>query len=92
MRTCLLSQVVQAQVGHDAVDPGIEGAFEAEIADALVRLQKGFLINVLGFVFRAGKVHGQPEDGLVVVPHQLLEGSAIATLRFADQQAVVDAA
>jgi hypothetical protein len=37
-------------------------------------------------------MHGQPKHRLVVMPHQLLKGSAIATLRFADQQAVVDAA
>jgi hypothetical protein len=30
-------------------------------------------------------MNGQPEHGLVVVPHQLLEGSTIAALRFADQ-------
>jgi hypothetical protein len=32
----------------------------------------------------------QPQHRLVVTSHQLLEGSAIATLRFADQQSVVD--
>ena len=88
----LLPQVVQAKIGHDAVDPGVEGALEAEVAHALVRLQKGILINVLGFVLRPGEVHGQPEDRLVVVPHQLLEGGAIAALRFADQQRVINTA
>jgi hypothetical protein len=28
---------------------------------------------------------GQAKHGLVVVPHQLLEGGAITALRFADQ-------
>ena len=37
-------------------------------------------------------MHGQPQHRLVIVPHQLLKGGAIATLRFADQQTVVDAA
>jgi hypothetical protein len=32
----------------------------------------------------------QSQYRLVVTPHQLLEGSAIATLRLADQQSVVD--
>ena len=82
--------MVEAEIGHDAVDPGVEGALEAEVAHALVRLQERFLINVLGFVLRSGEMHGQPENGLVVMPHQLLEGSAIAALRFADQQRVID--
>ena len=37
-------------------------------------------------------MHGQPQHRLIVVPHQLLEGGAIAALRFADQQRVVDTA
>jgi hypothetical protein len=37
-------------------------------------------------------VHRQAEDSLVVVPHQFLEGGAIAALRFADQQRVINTA
>jgi hypothetical protein len=58
----------------------------------LYAFKKGVLINVLGFVLRARQVHGQPEDSLVVVPHQLLEGGAVAALRLADQQRVIDTA
>jgi hypothetical protein len=75
------AQVIQTKVGHDAIDPGIERTFKAETAKVPVGLEKCLLINILGFGVRAGKVHGQSQHGLVVVPHQLLEGSAVAALR-----------
>src|SRR3981081_826607 len=78
-------QMIQAKISHDAVNPGVKGAFKAKIADALVGLQEGSLLSFPGFMIRAGEVNREPEHGLVVVPHQFLEGSAIAALRFADQ-------
>src|SRR5580658_3786611 len=80
-----LSQVIKTKIGHDAVDPGIKRALETKIADALVRLQESFLVNILGFGFRAGEMESQPQHCLVVVPHQLLESGATAALRLADQ-------
>src|SRR5262245_53526482 len=49
------SQMIQAEVGHDAVDPGIERTFEAEVTHALVCLQERVLINVLRLVFRSAQ-------------------------------------
>ena len=40
----------------DAVDPSVKGALKAKIADALVRLQESFLVDILGFGFRAGEM------------------------------------
>jgi hypothetical protein len=77
--------MIKTQIGHDAINPSIERALEAKVPHALVRFQERFLINVLGFAFRPGKVHGETEHRLVVVVHQFLESGAIATLRFADQ-------
>src|SRR5438477_9066791 len=65
----LLPQVIEAEIGDDAVNPGIKRTLEAKTADVLVRLQERFLINVLGFRVRAGKMHSQPEHCLVVVPY-----------------------
>src|ERR1700685_3342444 len=85
-----LAQVIEAKIGHDAINPRIKRELKAKLTDALVPLQKTFLINILGFVFRAGKMQRQPQHRLIVASHQLLEGSAIATLRLADQYSVVD--
>src|SRR5262249_32720267 len=40
------SQVVQADVGDDAVEPGVKTALKAEAMKVAVNLQKGFLIDV----------------------------------------------
>ena len=84
--------MIQAEIGHDAVDPGVKGAFESKVANTFVRLQKCILINILGFVLGPGKMHGQPEDRLIIMPHQFLKGSAITALRFTDQPRVIDTA
>src|SRR6202451_4931815 len=51
-----LAPVLEAKIGHDAINPRIKRALKAKVTDALVRLQESFLINILGFVFRAGKM------------------------------------
>src|SRR5213078_1711032 len=42
------AQVVQADIGDDAVEPGIEAAFEAKAVEIAVNLEEGFLINIAG--------------------------------------------
>ena len=54
------SQVVQADVGYDTVEPGVKTAVEAEGVEVLVNSQKGFLVNVPGVFGRPQKVHGDP--------------------------------
>src|ERR1700734_4388312 len=83
-----LAQMIEAKIGHDTVNPSVKRALKAKIPNALVRLQESFLINILGLVFRAGEMQGQPQHCLVETPHQFLEGSAIATLPFADKKSV----
>src|ERR1700680_2344342 len=80
-----LAEMIQAEVSYDPVDPCVEGALEAEVTHALVGLKKSLLVNILGFVFRSREVCCKTQHSLIVVPHQLLESSAIAALRFADQ-------
>ncbi len=59
-----LADVIQAQIGHNPVNPGIERALEAEASDVLVCLQERFLIDVLGFVLCI-----RSSAGPVATPH-----------------------
>src|SRR5207245_3235999 len=87
-----LTQVIKAQIGHDPVNPGVEGALKTKAADVLVGLEEGVLVDVLSFVLGAGEMKSEPQHRLVVMPHQFLEGSAVAKLRLADQHRIVNAA
>ena len=78
-------QVIEAQVGNDAVDPGIEGTFEAEICQVAIGLEEGFLVDVLGILLRPCQAERKPQNWLVVLAHQGFEGGPRAFLRFADQ-------
>jgi hypothetical protein len=62
--------MVQAQVGHNAVKPGVERALEAEVPDVSIGLQEGLLVDILGVLLGTGQVQGQPQDRLVVLPDQ----------------------
>src|SRR5207245_9986595 len=42
------AQVVQANVGNDAVEPGVKAALKAESVEIAVDLKEGFLIYVPG--------------------------------------------
>src|SRR5258708_23384496 len=44
------AQVVQAHVGDDAVEPGIEAALEAETVYVAINLEEGFLVDVSGIL------------------------------------------
>ena len=83
--------MVEAKVGDDAVDPGIERALKTEAAQVLVGLQKGVLINVLCVGFRTGEAEREPQNTLVVVADEFFERGAIATLSLSDQSVVVHA-
>ena len=83
--------MIEAEIGDDAVDPGVEGTLKAETAQILVGLEEGLLINVLGVGLRSGQVQRQPQHRLIVMTHQDLEGRAVALLRLPDQTRVVNA-
>src|SRR5258708_7264780 len=84
--------MVEAKIGHNAVNPRIERALETKASDVLVGLEEGVLVNVLGVVLGAGEMERQPQNGLIVVTHQFLEGGAVPALRLADEDRIVDAA
>src|SRR6202521_5063361 len=79
------AQLVEANVGHDAVEPSIKAALEAKPVEIAVHLQEGFLINVAG-IFRAlHQVEGQPQNVAVIAAHEFLESRSAATLRLGDE-------
>jgi hypothetical protein len=82
--------MVQAQVGYDPVNPGVKRAFKPEIANMPISFEKGFLIDVMGVSVRSGQVHGQAQDGLIILAHQCLESCAVSALRGTYQLTVVN--
>ena len=54
------TKMVEAEIGDDPVDPGVERTFETKAAEIFVRLQKGVLVNILGVGFRSGEVKSEP--------------------------------
>ena len=84
-----LPQVIEAQVGHDSVDPGIEGTLKAEAANVYISTQKGFLVDVLSIFLRAGEMNCEAQHGTVVLPYQFFESGCVAELSSADELCVI---
>ena len=82
--------MVEAEIGHDAVHPGIERAFKPKIGQIHVSSQKGLLVDVLRVFLRSSGMHGQPQYRPVIKPYQFLERGGITLLGSADQPEVVD--
>src|ERR1700692_16249 len=85
------SQMIETEVGYDAVDPGVEGTFKAETSKILIGLEESLLIHVLRVRLRSGEVQRQPQNRLIVMTHEYFEGGAVSLLRLADQSRIVDA-
>ena len=83
--------MIQTEVGHDAIDPGVERTLETEARQIDVRPEKRFLINVLPILRRTGEVDGQAQHGAIVLPHQFFEGGGVALLGLANQRGIVHA-
>src|SRR5215470_16035714 len=84
------AKVVQADVGDDAVEPGVEAALEAETMKIAVNLEKSFLINVAG-IFRAfHQVQGEAQNIAIETADQFLKSGPVASLRFRHQSSLVE--
>ena len=81
--------MIEADVGDDAVRPGIKAALEAEARQILVNFQEGFLINVAGIFGLVQNIQGNSQDVAVVAVHQLFKRFAVAALRAFDQGALI---
>src|SRR5215471_12073617 len=87
-----LAQVVEAEVGNDPVNPGIERTFKTEITNVTVGFEESFLIDVLSVCLRVGEMKSQPQHRLVVLTNQRLKRSPVTALRGANQIAVIQSA
>ena len=66
--------MIEADVGDDAVQPGVETAFETESMEVFVNFQEGFLINVAGIFVALHQVERQTEHIAIVTVDEFLEG------------------
>jgi len=87
------AQIVEADVGGDAVKPGLEVGVGAKRVEVAVGAQEGFLVDLLSLFDGAEHVPGQAKDTTVAGAHQPLEGVRVAALRCADpvRQGTADA-
>src|SRR5208337_3641156 len=85
------SQMIKAEVGNDAVDPGIERTLKPEATQILVGLEEGFLINILRVRLLPRQVQRQPQHRLIVMADEYLEGRTVTLLRLPDQTRIVNA-
>ena len=83
------TEVVEADIGNNPIQPGVERTIEPESVEVPVDLQKSLLVDIARFIRRPQKVHGDAEDTLVVGPHQTLESILVALLGRADQPGFV---
>ena len=79
------AQVIETDIGHNAVQPGVETTVETKRMEVLVDPQEGFLVDIPGVLRGAKQVHGNAQDILVVTAHQCLERLGISTLSCSDQ-------
>src|SRR5262249_8433578 len=69
-----LAQVIETQVRRNAIDPGIEGTFEAKPPQVAVCAQKRLLVNILSVFIRTGDIQSQTQHHAIVMPDQLFKG------------------
>src|SRR2546423_3312665 len=82
-------QMIEADVRHNAVEPGVEAAFKTEAVQIAVNLQESFLINVTRVFRTLHQVQSQAQYVTVILTHQFLESRAIASLRLHHQATLV---
>jgi len=58
----LFPQMVEAEIGHDPVDPSVERAFEPEPRQIDVGTQECFLINILAVFLRSGEMNRESQN------------------------------
>ena len=80
--------MIEADVGDDAVRPGIKAALETEARQIFVNFQEGFLVDVAGIFGLAQNIEGDSQDIAVVAVDQLFKRFAVAALRAFDQGAL----
>ncbi len=79
------ADLIETQVGDDAVEPSAETTVEAETRQVAVDTKKRLLINVPRVFFGAEKIEGHTEDIAVVRSDELFKSVAVPVLRGANQ-------
>ena len=79
------SQMIEAEIGDDAVNPGVERRLKTKAIKVLVGPEKCFLIDVLSILLGTGEMQRQTQHSLVVISHQLFERGSIPVLRANDE-------
>jgi hypothetical protein len=82
--------MVQAEIGNNAINPGVKRALKTEVPDVPVGLQEGLLIDIVRVGVGAGQVQRQAQHGLVILAHQCLESGTVSALGGANQFAIID--
>jgi hypothetical protein len=82
--------VVQAQIRHDAIQPGVKTAIEPEVLKVAEYPQERFLVHIVSIFGGSQKVHGKAEHTLVIGANELLKGGMIALLSRPDQRRLVN--
>ena len=85
------AQMIEADVGHNAVNPGVEGAIKAEARQVAINFQECFLVDVLGVFGAAQNVEREAQNLAVIALDENFEGGAVAGLRALDEDAVFGA-
>src|SRR5258708_20055201 len=80
--------MIQADIGDNAIKPGVETAFETEAMQVAVDLQEGLLIDVAGVFGALHQVQGKAQDVAVIAADKLLKRKAAAGLSFLDKGAL----
>src|SRR4029077_18576728 len=82
------AQVIEADVGNDAVRPGIKTALESETRQVFINFQEGFLIDIAGVFGLMQNIKGNSQDVAIVTLHQLFKRLSVATLGAFNQGAL----
>ena len=83
------AQMVEADVGDNAVDPGVKGAIKTEARQVAINLDEGFLVDILGVFGAAQNIEREAQDLAVVALDENFEGGAVACLGALDEDAVL---
>ena len=78
--------MVEADIGSDAVDPGIETRLKSKPVQRPECFQKGLLENFSRLFAISKHVESKPQDLAVMPPDELFESLAVATLRPFDEE------
>jgi hypothetical protein len=81
--------MIEAEIGHYTIDPGIEGTLEPEASQVDVGSQERLLVDVLAILLRTREMYGKAENRAVILPHQFFEGVGVSSLGLSDEQSVV---